>query len=145
MTDGSSIRKVGSVSKVSKYTHQTLADRNRPRAWIASSNQGAQEQLLLGFAIAMDDGNYSLAMVADSVGATPDVVEAALSGATDLNLTEIRHLAIAMNSVVEYRVVRAADIEDRQARFLAVSGLSELGWEEMPQVVSFDRSQHLVQ
>lgn len=75
--------------------------------FVADANLDQQEALVRGICTAQAESGRSVEELAALVGADPELIARAISGEDDLSLTEIRHIAVALNMVVGYRVYPA--------------------------------------
>lgn len=84
-----------SVSSSSGITREQL---------VARANLRFQKEMVNKFREIRDSSGLSPEDLADHLGATKDMIEAIENFEYDLSLTEIRHLAIALNAIVEVQV-----------------------------------------
>ncbi|MET3450094.1 hypothetical protein [Curtobacterium sp. 1544] len=77
------------------------------RAFAASCNAESQEDLMRTLVAALADARADLDVLADRLGAEPEMLREMFEGDRDVNLNELRLLASAMNIVVHYRVTPA--------------------------------------
>lgn len=78
--------------------------------WAASAAVVAQERLLSDICAAQSVSGNPIEVISERLGISPDEVRDALSGQTDLTLTELRYLSTACDVVIRYTVYPAAQV-----------------------------------
>lgn len=101
-------------------------------AWVAGANLSAQEGFISALCDAQVQSGLTVQEAADRIGAPVEAVMQALVGDSDLNLTEIRHLAIALDAIVEFRVTNARELLKANGRSLSKEIATTAAWDELP-------------
>ncbi len=102
------------------------------RAWVADSNLAMQTLFARDLAMACRNSEVSAETVAERLGVDLSTARDAMTGTLDLTLTEIRHLAIAAELVVEYRVTPARHLALTEIAGAAVDGILDALWVDVP-------------
>jgi hypothetical protein len=89
---------------VTRVAHDEAQDNSH---WVATRNIRNQERLFRDIVIAQVFSGEQNHIVAGRLGISEDDLREAVSGKTDLTMTELRMLASACDVVVDYRVVPA--------------------------------------
>lgn len=101
-------------------------------SWVASINLHAQEGFLEALGVAQERSGISVEQAAERIGASVEAITQALTGGTDLNLSEIRHLAIALDAIVEFRVTNAHEAWRANRVQQTADAIAEVAWDELP-------------
>ncbi|MFZ4894189.1 hypothetical protein ACL9RL_07045 [Plantibacter sp. Mn2098] len=106
-----------------------VSDGAARKSYAADSILNAQRGLFASLRRAFDVSGLQIDAVARKMGIDSDSLASILEGSVNLNLTELRHLSIAMDTLISYRVT------PRLSTYFAVeaydvSHLAEQIWDE---------------